>query len=51
MPQISNHILSDENQKGVNSVQQCSTENQKAAIAIDFVRQKGPSGFQQNIVE
>ena len=26
-----------ESQKGVNAVQQCSVENQKAAIAIDFV--------------
>ena len=28
-----------ENQKGVNSVQQCSVENQKGAIAIDFAQQ------------
>ena len=30
---------SAENQKGVNAVQQCSVENQKGAIAIDFVQQ------------
>ena len=28
-----------ENQKGVNAVQQCSIENQKGAITIDFVQQ------------
>ena len=31
-------ILSAENQKGVNAVQQCSVENQNGAIAIDFVQ-------------
>ena len=30
-------ILSAENQKDVNVVQQCSVENQKGAIAIHFV--------------
>ena len=28
-----------ENQKGINTVQECSVENQKDAIAIDFVQQ------------
>ena len=28
-----------ENLKGANSVQRCSIENQKGAIAIDFVQQ------------
>ena len=28
-----------ENQKDVNAVQQCSVENQKGAIAMDFVQQ------------
>ena len=27
-----------ESQKGVNAVQRCSIENQKGAIAIDFVQ-------------
>ena len=31
--------LSAENQKGANAVQRCSVENQKSAIAIDFVQQ------------
>ena len=31
-------ISSAENQKGVNAVQQCSIENQKGTIAIDFVQ-------------
>ena len=30
--------LSAESQKGVNAVQQCFLENQKSAIAIDFVQ-------------
>ena len=32
------HILSVESQKGVIAEQRCSVENQKGAIAIDFVR-------------
>ena len=30
-------ILSVESQKGINAAQRCSVENQKGAIAIDFV--------------
>ena len=30
------YIFSAEKQKGVNIVQQCSTENQKGGITIDF---------------
>ena len=30
------YIFSAENQKGVNVVQRCSTENQKGGITIDF---------------
>ena len=33
------YITSAENQKGVNVVQRCSIENQKGAIALDFVQQ------------
>ena len=32
-------MLSGENQKGINAVQQCSVESQKGAMAIDFVQQ------------
>ena len=32
------HILLAESQKGVNTVQQCSVENQKGATAIDFIQ-------------
>ena len=32
------YMLSAENQKGVNAIQQFSIENQKGAIAIDFVQ-------------
>ena len=32
------NVLSTENQKGINSVQNCSVENQKGDIAIDFVQ-------------
>ena len=31
------NISSAESQKGVNAAQQCSIENQKGAIATDFV--------------
>ena len=34
----SKEILSAENQKGINAVQECSDENQKGAITIDFVQ-------------
>ena len=30
-------MSSAENQKGVDAVQQCSDENQKGTIAIDFI--------------
>ena len=41
-----------ENQKVVIAdVQQCSIENQKGAIAIDFVQQYRPPGSQRNIFE
>ena len=32
------NILSAENQKGVNAVQQCSVDKQKGTIIIDFVQ-------------
>ena len=32
-------LLSAESQKGVNAFQRCSFENQKGAMAIDFVQQ------------
>ena len=31
-------VSSAENQKGVNTVQRCSGENQKGAIEIDFLK-------------
>ena len=31
-------MLSAESQKGIDAVQRCSVENQKGAIAIDFVQ-------------
>ena len=44
-------ISSAESQKGINSLQRCSVENQKGAITKDFVQRYHPSGFQQNIFE
>ena len=32
------NVSSAENQKGIDAVQWCSIENQKGAIAIDFVQ-------------
>ena len=32
-------LSSVESQKGINAVQQCSVENQKGAMIIDFVQQ------------
>ena len=32
-------ISSSESQRGINAIQQCSIENQKDTIAIDFVQQ------------
>ena len=40
-----------ESQKDVIAVQSGSVENQKGAIAIDFVQQKHPSGSQLEIFE
>ena len=40
-----------ESQKDVIAVQSGSVENQKGAIAIDFVQQKHPSGSQWKIFE
>ena len=34
------------NQKGINAVQECSVENQKGTIAIDFVQDTGYSTLQ-----
>ena len=48
---IQQTILSAECQKGINTVQWCSIENQKGAIVIDFVQQYRPIGYQQNIFE
>ena len=35
---VEENILSAENQKGINAVQQCSVENQKGVIPRDFVQ-------------
>ena len=43
--------MSAESQKGINADHWCSVENQKGAIAIDFVQWQHPSGSQQNIFE
>ena len=45
------NISSVESQKGVIADQRCSVENQKGAIAIDFVQQQCPSGSQLTIFE
>ena len=44
-------ISSAESQKGAIVDQRCSVENQKGAIAIDFVQQLRPFGSQRNIFE
>ena len=38
-------MTSTESQKGLNTVQQCSIENQKGATAIDFIRTIAPLAF------
>ena len=42
-------VSSAEKQKGINTIQQYSIENQKGIIAIDFVQQYHPSSSQRNI--
>ena len=38
-------IPSAESQRGINAVQRCSIENQKGAIAIDFIQWEAPFWF------
>ena len=45
------YITSVESQKGVIAAQICFAENQKGAIAIDFVQRQCLSGYQRIIFE